>query len=117
MHDENAVALIHFNHTRPRLLGHVPFLYSSTFKKFISLPNHTVEVLVTGVRINRSAGSGLEYVDNSNEEALQWAKKNLDNVDANRNKKVGRCLKWKFECVISNVWFLFCFSSLSATVG
>ena len=121
MHDENAVAIIHFNHTRPRLVGHVPFLYSSTFKKFISLPNHTIRVLVTGGRINRSAGYGLEipveYVYNSNEEALQWAKKNLDNVDANRNKKVGRCLRWKFECVISNMWFSFCFSSLCATVG
>ena len=86
MHDENAVAIIHFNHTTLRLLGHVPFLYSSTFKKFISLPNHTVGVLVTGGRIN--AGSGLEYVYNSNEDALQWSKKNLDNVDANRNKRL-----------------------------
>ena len=71
------------------------------------------------MRINRGAGYGLEilveYVFNGNEKALQWAKKNLDNIDANVNKKVGRCLKYKFECVISNFWFLFCFSSSSAT--
>ena len=50
-------------------------------------------MLVTEKRINRGAGYGLEipveYVFNGNEKALQWAKKNLDNVDANVNKKVG----------------------------
>ena len=53
-------------------------------------------MLVTEKRINRGAGYGLEipveYVFNGNEKALQWAKKNLDNIDANVNKKVGRCL-------------------------
>ena len=73
------MAIIHFNHTRPRLVGHVPFLYSSTFKKFIFLPNHTIGVLVTGGRINRSAGYGLEipveHVYNSNEEAFSGQRK------------------------------------------
>ena len=97
IHNVNAVAVIHSNHIGPRVVGHVPFLYSSTFKKFLSLPNHTIRVLVTGKRINLGAGYGLEipveYVFNGNEKALQWAKKNLDNIDANVNKKVGRCLK------------------------
>ena len=51
-------------------------------------------MLVTRKRSNRGAGYGLEipveYVFNGNENALQWAKKNLDNIDANVNKKVGR---------------------------
>ena len=97
IHNENAVAVIHSNHIGPRVVHHVPFLYSSTFKWFLSLPNHTIRVLVTGKRINRGAGYDLknpvEYVFNGNEKALQWAKKNLDNIDANVNKKVGRCLK------------------------
>ena len=97
MHDENAVAVIHSNHFGPPLVSLVPFLYSSTFKKFLSLPNHTIKMLVTGKRINRGAGYDLEihleYVFNGNEKAPQWAKKNLDNIDANVNKKVGRCLK------------------------
>ena len=97
IHDENAMAVIHSNHTGPRVVGHVPLLYSSTFKKFLSLPNHTIRVLVTGKRINRGGGYGLaitvEYVFNGNEKALQWAEKNLDNIDANVNEKVGRCLK------------------------
>ena len=52
IHDENAMAVIHPNHIGPRVVGHVPFLYLSTFKKFLSLPNHTLRVLVTGKRIN-----------------------------------------------------------------
>ena len=35
IHDENAVAVIHSNHIGPRVVGHVPFLYSSTFRKFL----------------------------------------------------------------------------------
>ena len=49
-------------------------------------------MLVTEKRINRSAGHGLEipveYVFNGNEKALQWEKENLDNIDANVNKKL-----------------------------
>ena len=90
------MAVIHSNHIGPRVVDHVPFLYSSTFKKFLSLPNHTM-VLVTGKRIIRGAGYGLEipveYEFNGNEKAFQWAKKNLHNIDANVNKKVGGCLK------------------------
>ena len=46
--------------------------------------------------MNHCAGYSLEipveYVFNGNEKDLQWAKKNLDSIDANVNKKVGRCL-------------------------
>ena len=54
-------------------------------------------MLVTGKRINHGAGYGLEipveYIFNGNEKALQLAKKTLDNIHANVNKKFGRCLK------------------------
>ena len=79
MHNENAVPVIHSKRTEPRVVGHVPFLYSSTFKKFLSLPNHTIRVLVTGIKINRGAGYGLEipveYVFNGNDKTLQWTRK------------------------------------------
>ena len=49
-------------------------------------------MLVTGKRINRGAGYGLEIpvgcVFNGNETALSWTKKNLDNIDINVNKKL-----------------------------
>ena len=87
------MAVINSNHIGARVVGHVPLLSSSTFKKFLSLPNHTIRVLVTGKRINCGAGYGweipVEHVFNGNEKALQWAKKNLDNIDSNVNKKVG----------------------------
>ena len=71
IHDENSVAVIHSNHIGPRVVGQVSFLYSPTFKKFLSLPNHTIRVLFTGKRINRGAGYNLEipvkYVFNGNE--------------------------------------------------
>ena len=103
IHDKNAAAAIHSNHIGPRVAGHVPFLHSSTFKKFFSLPNHTIRVFVTEKRINRGAGYVLEipveYVFNGNEKAFQSSKKNLDNIDANVNKKVGRCLKENFTLI------------------
>ena len=40
-------------------------------------------------RLQENLEIPVEYVFNGNEKALQWAKKNLDNVDANVNKKVG----------------------------
>ena len=78
-------------------LPDVLFLYSSTFKKFLSLPNHTVRVLVTRKGISRGAGYGLEisleYVFNGIKRALQLTKKSLENIDSNINKKAGECLK------------------------
>ena len=86
------MVVIHSKYVGPRVVGHVPFLYSSTFKKFLSLPNRTIKVLVTGKRINLGAGYGLEipveYVFNGNEKALQWANKNLDNIDAKKLEDV-----------------------------
>ena len=60
IHNKNLVAVINSNHIGPPVVGHVPFLYSSTFKKFLSLPNHTIRVLVTEKRSKRGAGYGLE---------------------------------------------------------
>ena len=86
--------------------------------------------MVTEKRINRGAGYGLEipveYVFNGNEKALQWAKKNLDNVDANVNKKVGlklmiwlkRWLKLKYEwlCYLKRMCDGFCFVFLACSL-
>ena len=58
IHDKNAVAVKHSNHIGPRVVGNVPFLHSSTYKKVLSLPYHTIRVLVAGNRICRGAGYG-----------------------------------------------------------
>ena len=75
--------------------GKVPFCHSLMFKKFLSLPNHSLRVCVKEKRINRGAGCGPEipakYIFYGNERAIQWAKRTLDVVDG--NAKVLRCLK------------------------
>ena len=38
INDENAVTVIHSNHIGLRVVGYVPFLYSSPLQKFLSLP-------------------------------------------------------------------------------
>ena len=67
------------------------------FKKFVSLPNHSIRVCIKRKRINRGVGYGLEipaeYMFYSNEKAIQWTKRTSDGVDGNVKKKVLRCLK------------------------
>ena len=64
------------------------------FKKFISLPNHSITVCAKGKIVNRGVGYGLEipaeYIFYGNKKAIQWAKRKLDGVDGNVRKKVLR---------------------------
>ena len=54
--------------------GKVPFSYLLMFKKFLSLPNHSIGVCVKGKRINRAVGYGLEipaeYIFYGNEKTI-----------------------------------------------
>ena len=67
------------------------------FKKFLSLPNHSMRVCVKGERINRGAGCEVEipaeYIFYGNEKAIQWAKRTLSDVNGNVKENVLRCLK------------------------
>ena len=60
------------------------------FKKFLSLPNHSIRICVKGKIINRGVGYGLEipaeYIFYGNEKAIQWAKRTLDAVYGNVKK-------------------------------
>ena len=94
--------------------GQVPFCYSLMFKKFLSLPNHSIRVCVKGKRINRGVGYGLEipaeYIFYGNEKAIQWAKRTLDSVNGTV-KKSFKMFKlksfWKKKSVISYLCFVF----------
>ena len=61
------------------------------FKKFLSLPNHSIRVCVKGKIINRGVGYRLEipaeYIFYGNEKAIHWAKRALDDADGNLKKK------------------------------
>ena len=69
----------------------VPFCYLLIFKKFLSLPNHSIRVCVNGKRINHGVAYGIEipaeYIFYGNEKAFQWAKRTLECVDGNVKKK------------------------------
>ena len=77
------------------------------FKKFLSLPNHSIGVCVKRKIMNRVVGYGLEilaeYIFYGNDKAIQWAKRTLEGVNGNVKKKL-RCLK---KSVVSYLCFVF----------
>ena len=87
------------------------------FKKFLSLPNHSIRVCVKRNKINRGVGYGLEipveYIFSGNEKAIQWAKRKLDGVDWKVKKKVSRYLKQSHFEEKSVISYLCFFSGLS----
>ena len=63
------------------------------FKKFRSLPNHSIKVCVKGKKkINRGVGYGVEipteYIFYGNEKVIKRAKRTLDAVDVNVKKSL-----------------------------
>ena len=67
------------------------------FKKFPSLPNHSIGVCIKGKSISRGVAYGLEipaeYIFYGNEKAIQWAKKTSGGIDGNVKEKVLSSLK------------------------
>ena len=63
------------------------------FKKFLSLPNHSIRVCVKEKIINRGVGYGLEIPAERifYGKAIQWANRTLEGVDGNVKKNVLRC--------------------------
>ena len=57
-HDNYAVSIIRNSY----VVGHVPLGLSKTFSNFLSLPVSTMLCIVTGKRLNRGAGLGLEIL-------------------------------------------------------
>ena len=70
-HDNYAVSIIRNSY----VVGHVPLGLSKTFSNFLSLPVSTMLCIVTGKRLNRGAGLGLEipvmYQARGYEKAIQ----------------------------------------------
>ena len=71
------------------------------FKKFPSLPNHSISVCVKEERINRGVGYGTgipaeyKYIFYGNKKAIQWASRTLDGFDGNVKKKDFKMFKIK----------------------
>ena len=66
------------------VVGHVPLGLSKTFSNFLSLPVSTMLCIVTGKRLNRGAGLGLEilvmYQVRGHEKTLQWLEKTITKI-------------------------------------
>ena len=58
--DPDDVAIHRDDMVNTRVVGHVPLNYAPIFNKFLSLPNHHIPCCVTGKRMNRGGGFGLE---------------------------------------------------------
>ena len=76
-HDNYAVSIIRSSY----VVGHVPLGLSKIFSNFLSLPISTMLCIVTGKRLTRGAGLGLEvlvmYQAKGHEKALQWLEKTI----------------------------------------
>ena len=58
--DENAVAIIWDDCVSNKIVGHVTLNWSKVASKFLQLTKPQIRVKVTGKRVNRGVGLGLE---------------------------------------------------------
>ena len=79
-HDNYAVSIIR----NSCVVGHVPLGLSKTFSNFLSLPASTMLCIVTGKRLNRGAGLGLEipvmYQARGHEKAIRLLEKTITKI-------------------------------------
>ena len=79
-HDNYAVSIIRNSY----VVGHVPLGLSKTFSNFFSLSASTMLCIVTGKRLNRGAGLGLEipvmHQARGHEKAIQWLEKTITKI-------------------------------------
>ena len=79
-HDNYAASII----CNSYVIGHVPLGLSRTFSNFLSLPASTMLCIVTGKRLNRGTGLGLEipvmYQARGHEKTIQWLEKTITKI-------------------------------------
>ena len=78
-HDKFAVAIV-----LEERIGHVPEKLSKIFHQFMKVPDCAIGSKVTGKRVNRETGCGLEisvqYRFIVGKNAVEWAEKNIKKV-------------------------------------
>ena len=94
-HDKFAIAIFHSK----RIVGHVPKNLSKFFYQFLSLPNCTISCEVTGKRVNRGGGYGLEilvkYTFLGPNKAIEWIEKRVTEIISEVVMKTEHCLLLK----------------------
>ena len=103
-HDDFAITI----KFEDRIVGHVPKNLIKIMNRFTKIPSCSLRCKVTGKRVNRGAGYGLEipvvYELIGSEKAVDWGgniKKILDVV----NRKVKKIYKMILENILDNVRF------------
>ena len=80
-----------------RIVGHVPKNLSKIMNRFTKITSCSLRWKVTGKRVNRGAGYGLEipivYELNRPEKAVDWGEKNIKKILHVVNRKVKNCIK------------------------
>ena len=75
----------------------VPLNYAPIFKRFLSLPNHHIRCRVTGKRVNRGGGFGLEvpvdYIFFGDKKAIKWLASRISSIDKALDEQLKKCLK------------------------
>ena len=96
-HDKYAVAIVFDDCLLKKVVGHVPLYWSKLAFKFLQFQNHSIHVAVTGERVIRGAGLGLEIpVDwffYGGSRVIAWLKNSIEKLDRCIDKKVGKCVK------------------------
>ena len=92
-YDKNAVAVI----IDVKIGEHIPKNLSKTFKRFLTLPNCTINCTVIGKGVNHGAGYGLEIPVNFKflgpAKAIQWAEKAVKKILQNTDQRLKHCKK------------------------
>ena len=59
-HDKYAVAIVFDDCLLKKVVGHIPLYWNKLAFKFLQFKNYSIRVAVTGKRVNRGVGFGLE---------------------------------------------------------
>ena len=95
--DCNAVAVMY----EDRVVGYIPLAISKCISLFLTLPESCIETKVTGKRINRGAGYGLEvpckYRISWREKAVDWIRRKATTSLQEHSLAVDKCLGKKYK--------------------
>ena len=95
--DCNAVAVMY----EDRVVGLIPLVISKCISLFLKLPGSFLETKVTGKRINRGGGYGLQvpckYCISGQEKAVDWIKRKATTILQEHSLAVNKCLGKKYK--------------------
>ena len=96
-YDPSAVAIKRNNGLSSYVVGHIGRHISKVVFQFLSLPGSAASATVSGMRVNRGAGDGLEipisvkFIGHS--KSIEWITKKINYIENEINRKVEKCMK------------------------